>query len=157
MDTKLPRVQMSLPSRKLSQSSPSHSSTPMQFQGILCTVKISIISISPSTTESRSSERFHPSEMSPKLMQSTGPLQDPSAQFSFQLSTPSCYPNRMMALSHSTQVEARLSVHCISPLVFASPPLLWSITPSCETSGKIASNPFYRKRESAGSKRAFAM
>ena len=148
---------MTLPSRKLSQSSPSHSSTHMQFQSIPSTAKTSTISTYPSTTALKSLERFPPSEMLLKQMQSTGPLQDLSAQFSFQLSTPSCCPNRTMALSHSTQEEARQSVRCISPLVFESLLSLWSITRSCEINGRIASNPFYRKRGSGGSKRAFAM
>ena len=148
---------MTLLSRKLSQSSPSHSSIHMQFQSIPSTAKTSTISICPSITALRSLERFPPSEMLLKQMQSTGPLQDLSVQFSFRLSTPSCCPNPTMASSHSTQEEARRSVHCISPLVFGSLLSLWSITRSCEINGRIASNPFYQKRGSGGSKRAFAM
>ena len=156
MDIKSRNLIGTLPSRRLSPSSPSLSSIHTLFQDIPSTTKTRSISTFQSTMELTTSAKSPLYEMLRRPPQTTGSSQDPSDPSSFPSSTPFCFPNRTTVSSHSTLVEARPSVLCISPLVCSSQPLLSFTIPSCETSGRIASNPFYRKQGSDESKQASA-
>ena len=150
MDIKSQKHQMKQCSRRLLLSSPSRSSIPTLSHDTQCITRTRSISISPSTMVLTSLDLFHPREMLMKPRQNTGSLQGPSDPLSFPLSIHSCFPNPMTELSRSTREEAKQSVRSISPLVSASLHWLSFITLSSVINGKIASNPFYRKRESDG-------
>ena len=146
MDIKSQKHQTTLCSRRLLLSSPSRSLTLTQFHDILSTTKTRSTFIFPSTMGSTNLDRFRPLAMLTKPPPNTGSLRAPSDLPSFRSLTRSCFPNPMMELSRSTREEAKQSVHCISPLVFASPHWLSFTTPSSGINGKIASNPFCQKR-----------
>ena len=152
MDTKLQKPRMNFPSRRHSRLNPSLSLTPTQFPDTRSITKINNISIFRSTSASIDSELYPPLEMSLKHPQLTGSSQVPSDPPSFPLLTPFSFPNPTTELSPSIREEVRQYVHCISPLSYVCPPSSSSTTPSSETSGKIALNPFYQKQELDGSK-----
>ena len=157
MDTKLQSPQPTLLSRRRLRSNPSRLSTLTRSHDIQSITKTSSISTFPSTTVLTSLEQFPRPEMSLKLPLSTGPLPDPFAQPSAPSLIPSSFPNPMTESSPSTPGVARRSVRCISPLNYAF--LRWSLstTRSCAINGKIASNPFFRRRGSGASKRTCVM
>ena len=157
MDTNAQKPQMILLSRRHLRSNPSLSSTLTLSPDTQCITKTSSISTFPSTMGLTNTGRFPAHETLPRHPPCTGPLPDPSVLRNARSWTPSCFPNPMTESSRSTREAGKRSVRCTSPLNYAF--LRWSLftTPSFVTNGRIASNPFFRRRESDGSKRTYAM